>query len=169
MPKKSEDIISFEELEKAASEISPAFSQKNKESDKSDQKNFKELKEVEKKLIGEGKYLDDKAASKGESATTLNDNSGISLASTEQTELEDFHKLDLAQRPEFHSGIDAFKDYLQSALEYPEPAKSNKVEGIVTVQFVIDENDNITKVKVLEFVSPALDEEAKSVIKSMPS
>lgn len=70
--------------------------------------------------------------------------------------------------PEFPGGMKALMKYLDENINYPEAAKTQKVEGRVFVQFIVDPDGNINDTKILRGVSPALDAEAIRVISSMP-
>jgi TonB family protein len=55
--------------------------------------------------------------------------------------------------------------FLNKTLKYPENAWKNKIEGIVIVQFIVDEDGNPTEVKVIKSsANGELDAEAKRVI-----
>ena len=57
--------------------------------------------------------------------------------------------------------------YIQSELQYPEEAKKNKVEGYVTVSFVVTKEGEIKDVKALKKLRAGCTEEAIRVVKSM--
>ncbi len=71
-------------------------------------------------------------------------------------------------KPEYPGGDIELMKYLAQNTKYPPIAKENGVSGRVFVQFVIDKNGNVTQVKTLRGVDPALDAEAIRVVKSMP-
>lgn len=70
--------------------------------------------------------------------------------------------------PEFKGGQEALFSYLGSNIKYPEKAKTEKLEGTVFIQFVIDESGKVMQTKVLKGVSEELDNEALRVIDNMP-
>ena len=72
------------------------------------------------------------------------------------------------QMPEFPGGEAALLDYFSSNIRYPEMAREHDIEGTVYVQFVIDPEGNVTKIKVLRGVGAGCDKEAVRVIASMP-
>ena len=51
---------------------------------------------------------------------------------------------------------------------YPEIAKENGVQGRVTLQFTVEKDGSVTKVKVLRGVDPSLDKEAVRVVSMSP-
>jgi len=58
--------------------------------------------------------------------------------------------------------------YLQKNISYPERDKNLGFEGIVYIQFVVDENGNVTDPEVKRGVSRNIDAEALRVVKKMP-
>ena len=53
-------------------------------------------------------------------------------------------------------------------VKYPEEAQKQKIQGRVTVQFIIEKDGTITGVTVLRSVHPLLDKEAIRVVQNMP-
>ena len=70
--------------------------------------------------------------------------------------------------PEFPGGTSAMQQYLKEHIIYPEKAQKEGTQGRVFVQFVVERNGAISRVKVIRGVSPELDAEACRVIKAMP-
>ncbi len=70
--------------------------------------------------------------------------------------------------PTFPGGDKALMAYISRNLVYPRTAQEMRIEGRVTVRFVIDENGKVGDVEVLKSVSPECDREAIRVIKGMP-
>ena len=62
----------------------------------------------------------------------------------------------------------AFSKWVGENLIYPETAKENGVQGRVTLQFTINKDGRISRVKVLRGVDPLLDQEAVRVVSSSP-
>ena len=58
--------------------------------------------------------------------------------------------------------------WVNQRLEYPEIAKENGVQGRVTLQFTVEKDGTVTKVKVLRGVDPSLDKEAVRVVSMSP-
>ncbi len=72
-------------------------------------------------------------------------------------------------RPAYPGGQAALEDYINNHIEYQQPAIDNNTEGTVDVQFVVDENGNVSNAKVIgKELGSGLDEEAVRVISSMP-
>lgn len=67
------------------------------------------------------------------------------------------------ERPELIGGMAA----LQDAVEYPEFAKKAGIEGTVFVQFVVDENGDVTNVQVTRGVHKLLDQAAIEAVQQM--
>ena len=72
------------------------------------------------------------------------------------------------QMPQFPGGETALMKYLADNLRYPIRAQENGIQGIVHVQFAVDEEGRIPFAKVMKSVDKDLDAEALRVVKSMP-
>lgn len=72
------------------------------------------------------------------------------------------------QMPEFPGGQIELRKYIANSVIYPDIAREMDIQGRVFVEFVVDENGNVIKAKVLRSVHPALDKEALRVINSLP-
>lgn len=72
------------------------------------------------------------------------------------------------QMPQFPGGQTALMKYLADNLRYPIRAQENGIQGIVHVQFAVDEEGRIPFAKVMKSVDKDLDAEALRVVKSMP-
>jgi len=70
--------------------------------------------------------------------------------------------------PEYVGGQAALAKFLQSNIVYPAEAKKLGIEGKVYLNFVIDEQGNVTNVKLLRGIGGGCDEEAIRVVKLMP-
>ena len=64
------------------------------------------------------------------------------------------------EKPSFQGGdANAFSKWVNQRLVYPEIAKENGVQGRVTLQFTVEKDGSVTKVRVLRGVDPSLDKE----------
>ncbi|MBO7192307.1 MAG: energy transducer TonB [Bacteroidales bacterium] len=73
------------------------------------------------------------------------------------------------EKPSFQGGdANQFSKWVNQRLVYPEVAKENGVQGRVTLQFTVEKDGTVTKVKVLRGVDPALDKEAVRVVSMSP-
>lgn len=81
--------------------------------------------------------------------------------------IKDFASVEVL--PEFAGGMQGWGQYLAANLNYPEPAKTNKVEGRVILSFIVEKDGKISDIKVLRGVGSGLDEEAVRVVKNSPS
>ena len=73
------------------------------------------------------------------------------------------------EKPSFQGGdANQFSKWVNSRLQYPEIAKENGVQGRVTLQFTVEKDGSVTKVKVLRGVDPSLDKEAVRVVSMSP-
>ena len=62
----------------------------------------------------------------------------------------------------------AFSKWVGENLIYPETAKENGVQGRVTLQFTVEKDGSVKKVKILRGVDPLLDQEAVRVVNKSP-
>jgi TonB family protein len=72
--------------------------------------------------------------------------------------------------PEFVEGrgMEAFRDWIAQNMVYPQEAIQKGISGKVYVTFVVDENGNVIRPKVVRGVDPILDNAAFELIKSSP-
>jgi protein TonB len=72
-------------------------------------------------------------------------------------------------RPSYPGGQKALEDYIANHIEYPQMAVDDNKEGTVNVQFIVDENGNVTNAKLLGAdLGDGLSDEAVRVISKMP-
>ena len=75
----------------------------------------------------------------------------------------------IEEKPSFQGGdANQFSKWVNQNLVYPEGAKSNGIQGRVTLQFIIRKDGSITNVRVLRGAFPDLDKEAIRVVSSSP-
>lgn len=72
-------------------------------------------------------------------------------------------------KPSFPGGDAALQEYLAKNTRYPESAKENGIEGIISVGFVVLPDGRLQEVKVIRFVDPDLEKEAVRVVVAMPA
>ena len=73
------------------------------------------------------------------------------------------------EKPSFQGGdSNQFSKWVNQRLVYHEIAKENGVQGRVTLQFTVEKDGSVTKVKVLRGVDPSLDKEAVRVVSQSP-
>ena len=106
----------------------------------------------------------------------LEDDASIGVEIMDYVEVEEevveeeaipFHLLE--EKPSLQCGdANLFSKWVNSILVYPEIAKENGVQGRVTLQFTVEKDGSVTKVKVLRGVDPSLDKEAVRVVSMSP-
>ena len=89
----------------------------------------------------------------------------IQFYNEDGTEMEGVFKAEVAA--EYEGGSKAFNAFLASEIQYPRLAMKKKIEGVVKVQFVVNKNGDVEKVRILNSVHPLLDEEALRVVRSL--
>ena len=73
------------------------------------------------------------------------------------------------EKPSFQGGdANQFSKCVNQRLVYPEIAKENGVQGRVTLQFTVEKDGTVTKVKVRRGVDPSLEKEAVRVVSMSP-
>lgn len=76
---------------------------------------------------------------------------------------------DLVSHPaEPEGGLEAYDKYLNDHLNYPTKALEGKVQGIDSVQFIVEKNGRISNVKLVQGFDPDCDAEALRVIRAAP-
>lgn len=70
--------------------------------------------------------------------------------------------------PSFPGGEEERLKYLQNNLKVPAIVKDARVNGTAHIGFIIDEEGNVTEVKLLKGVNPHFDKEALRVVNQMP-
>lgn len=71
--------------------------------------------------------------------------------------------------PTYSGGQNALENYITNNIQYPQEAIDNNVEGVVKVQFGVDENGNVTNVSTIgNKIGYGLEEEAIRVVSKMP-
>lgn len=89
---------------------------------------------------------------------------------TEEEEIEENVVFQIVEKmPQFPGGEAAMMRYLSDNIDYPTIAQENGIQGRVYVNFVVGKTGEISNIKVVRGVDPALDAEAIRVVKSMPN
>ncbi len=84
----------------------------------------------------------------------------------EAVDIIDFFKVE--DQPKYPGGMNEFFKFIYSAIEYPEEAIENKIEGTVFIGFVINKKGKLEDVELERGVHNSLDNEAIRVIKLIP-
>lgn len=66
------------------------------------------------------------------------------------------------------AGCDKWSSYMINNLTYPSNARKKKIQGRVLAEFIIDEEGNISDIKITKSVDPELDAEVVRLIKNSP-
>ena len=73
------------------------------------------------------------------------------------------------QEPSFPGGTNALNTYIASNLRYPAVSQEQGIQGIIKVEFVVNENGMLTNIKLADKpYDPTLGNEALRVVKAMP-
>lgn len=69
--------------------------------------------------------------------------------------------------PEYEGGKEAFKKYIKANLIYPKEALDKRIQGIVYLNAVINDNGDVLKVSIERGVGTGCDEEAIRLIQNV--
>lgn len=70
------------------------------------------------------------------------------------------------ERAQALEGFEAFKQNITSRLQIPAQAKELRIEGKVFVQFIVDEQGNLTEITVVKGIGNGWDEEVLRVFRT---
>ena len=73
------------------------------------------------------------------------------------------------QMPQFPGGEKEMMKFIHNNLRYPSLAAENGIQGTVIVNFVVDHDGKITRIKVVRGIGGGCDEEAMRVLSKMPA
>ncbi|MBU3677352.1 MAG: energy transducer TonB, partial [Chitinophagaceae bacterium] len=73
------------------------------------------------------------------------------------------------QMPEFPGGETKLAEYLSKNIKYPKQANENGIQGRVVLSFIVNEDGNITDIKVVRGIGYGCDQEAMRVVNGMPN
>ena len=90
------------------------------------------------------------------------------MTSTAQTKKNDMVFDVVEVMPQFPGGQIAMMKYIMENMKYPEQAMKERIQGRVTVRFIVEKDGSISDVKPVLSVHPLLNKEAVRVVKSMP-
>lgn len=71
--------------------------------------------------------------------------------------------------PEFPGGSDALLKFQLENIKYPAEAQKNKIDGIVAIKFIVDNQGKVTDPEIFKGIGGGCDEEALRWIKSFPN
>ncbi len=70
--------------------------------------------------------------------------------------------------PQFKGGVSAFSRFLGSNIIYPPDARSKGIQGRVILSFVVEKDGKLTDIKIMQGVTPDINNEAARVINQSP-
>lgn len=112
----------------------------------------------------------------------VEDDIEIDVEADAETEMEEYVPQDIEEEeiveaeiftvvesmPEFPGGMAKLMAYLGNNIKYPPLAKESGIQGRVFINFVVETDGRISKVKVLRGIGGGCDEEAVRVVEAMP-
>ncbi len=91
------------------------------------------------------------------------------IATQKITEEPDQPFVIVEQMPQFPGGEKEMMKFIKNNLRYPSLAAENGIQGTVIVNFVVDRDGKITRIKVVRGIGGGCDEEAMRVLTKMPA
>lgn len=80
---------------------------------------------------------------------------------------KDKKKIRFVYQPEYPGGPKEFTKFLYSNLRYPKEALTNRIEGVVYMEYDIDNKGTVVATRVLKGLGYGCDEEAARVVKML--
>jgi protein TonB len=91
------------------------------------------------------------------------------LAVKEEEAKDDAPFMKAEQMPKFQGGdLQKFRSWVQSRLVYPAIAQENSIQGLVTIQFVVERDGSLGRIQVLQSPDKSLADEAIRILKTSP-
>ena len=90
------------------------------------------------------------------------------MTSTAQTKKNDMVFDVVEVMPQYPGGQIAMMKYIMENIKYPKQAMKERIQGRVTVRFIVEKDGSISDVKPILSVHPLLNKEAVRVVESMP-
>ncbi|MFC2111540.1 energy transducer TonB [Bacteroidota bacterium] len=81
---------------------------------------------------------------------------------------ENDNKSSVDKAPSYPGGESARAKFIEKNLKYPQTAILKKVEGTVTVRFLVEKDGSISNISIIKGIGSGCDEETIRVIKLMP-
>lgn len=72
------------------------------------------------------------------------------------------------QVPMFDGGLKAFGDFLNKNIKYPKESRDKNIQGRVIISFIVEQNGELSNIKVVRGVDAAIDAEALRVMSLSP-
>lgn len=93
----------------------------------------------------------------------------VGYASNENTPATPERVLENAEEmPKFPGGVNGLMQYLAKHIKYPADAQRNRTEGRVILQMIVNKDGRVINPKIIQSVSPSLDNEAIRLVLNMP-
>lgn len=71
------------------------------------------------------------------------------------------------EQPQYPGGKKALRDFITAHLQYPEDAMNQRLEGVVTVAYQVDDSGVVENPVVIKGLSPSCNEEAIRLVKML--
>jgi protein TonB len=71
------------------------------------------------------------------------------------------------EKPQYPGGRKALDVFVSAHLQYPEDAMKQRIEGIVTVAFQVNDDGRVESASILKSLCPSCDEEALRIVRML--
>lgn len=93
----------------------------------------------------------------------------VPVAKKEEKVVEDTPFVVVEEMPKFQGGdLNAFRNWVQGRLKYPQIAAENGIQGRVVLDFVVERDGSLTNINVLQSPDRSLSDEATRVLATSP-
>lgn len=107
---------------------------------------------------------------------SLSQSAPMRLMQAEPKETDSYATLDksvynmatVERQPFYYGGLEAMQKWIAEHIQYPTEAIESQTEGKVIVEFIVDENGNVTDPQILKGLTLELNNEAMRLVKEMP-
>lgn len=80
-----------------------------------------------------------------------------------------YEMFDIAKTPSFPGGERAMFDFISNAIQYPQVARENGIQGNVALTFIVMEDGSLTDISILKDIGGGCGKEAIRVVQTMPT
>lgn len=103
------------------------------------------------------------------SAQVVNENEAMAMVATTNQPVKAAKANVMSREASFPGGMTAMTKFLKKNIKYAEIAKENCFEGTVVVKFTVNQDGSLADFHVVKSDNSNLNEQAISIVKSMPN
>lgn len=95
-------------------------------------------------------------------------NHGLTQGQAEAYHAVPLRKMTVTETPHFPGGADSLQAFMARHLRYPEEARDKKIQGVVTLSFVVDTDGAVSNIRIRQDIGGGCAAEAVRVVAAMP-